>query len=210
MIRKPATWRSKGKTLQAEVPSRAKAPRQEQLNVKNCKTDRMTRALQARGDRGQTVLSHGLSGYREDSECILFFFFRMYSKCNGRSLEDFKAGMWMIWFMILKGCSAAIGSMGCQGARSEAKKARIPLSEPSRKLMVVWIRTLVMMQMSGQIWVCTWLACGLAMRDCWNTRLSFTAKGKIEGEKQVWGGLLVGKDLGLTPQGAVISTPSGK
>lgn len=189
MIWKPATWRSKGKTLQAEVPSRAKAPRQEQLNVKICKKDRMTRALQARGDR---------------------FFPRMYSKCNGRSLEDFKAGMWMIWFMILKGCSAAIGSMGCQGARSEAKKARIPLSEPSRKLMVVWIRTLVMMKMSGQIWVCTRLARGLAMRDCWNTRLSFTAKGKIEGEKQVWGGLLVGEDLGLTPQGAVISTPSGK
>ena len=39
--------------------------------MKNYKKGRMTRALQARGDWGQMVLSQGLSGYRKDSECIL-------------------------------------------------------------------------------------------------------------------------------------------
>ena len=112
--------------------------------------------------------------------------------------------------MILKGCSAAVGNVGCQGARSEAKKARILLSEPSRKLIVVWIRVLVMMKMSGQIWVCTGLAMDWLRGTVETLDYHLLKKGKIEGEKQVWGGLLVGEELGLTPQGAVISTPSGK
>ena len=40
--------------------------------------------------------------------------------------------------------------------------------------------------------------------------VSFTEKGKLEGEKQVWGRVLVGGGFGPGPQGAVISTQSGK
>lgn len=62
----------------------------------------------------------------------------------------------MISFMILKGCSAAIGKMDYHGARQEAGKERTVLSEPRINVMMAWIRVLaVVMKKSGQIWVCT-------------------------------------------------------
>lgn len=64
--------------------------------------------------------------------------------------------------------------------------------------MVVWIRVLIMMKMSGQIWVCTGLAHGLDMRDCWNTRLIYW-KGEDRGRETGVGRAVGGAGFGSDP-----------
>lgn len=83
--------------------------------------------------------------------------FGMYPKGSGRPLEDFSARTQMIWFMILKGCSAAIWKMDSQRARQETgKRIRNLWFEPKRNVMMIWMRVLAAaMKRCGQTGVCT-------------------------------------------------------